>query len=68
MKFHNPERWDELTLIDVTESNQYEYPDQSIQSFMCPTQWIKNNFTPLRDYKLPNINTLAEIAKIRMGL
>lgn len=64
--FLNPERWDALTLTR-DEHDEYEYADTGISQFMCPTQWIKQNFIPLSNYKLPNINTLSEIVKYKSG-
>lgn len=62
VKYVDHRYWDN---DDNIENVEYEYADTGMSHFMCPTQWIKQNFIPLSNYKLPNINPLAEIAKYR---
>lgn len=59
LRFQDPDKWDRLTLVN-NEHDEYEYADTGMSHFMCPTEWIKKNFTPLRDYNKPRFSSLFE--------
>ena len=63
IKYVGHHHWGNTSTSDHME---YEYADTGISRFMSPTEWIRKNFTPLSTYAVPNINTLAEIAKYKL--